>query len=36
MPVLDTLSRFEWLGPLLLRLVFGWFWLETGWGRCTT
>jgi len=31
--VLDTLSRFEWLGPLLLRLVFGWFWLETGWAK---
>ena len=31
--VLDTLSRFEWLGPLLLRLVFGYFWLETGWAK---
>ncbi|QIL19294.1 DoxX family protein [Thermomonas sp. HDW16] len=30
---LDILSRFEWLGPLLLRLVFGWFWLETGWAK---
>ena len=30
---LDKLSQFEWLGPLLLRLVFGWFWLETGWAK---
>lgn len=30
---LDTLSRYQWLGPLLLRLVFGWFWLETGWAK---
>ena len=30
---LDKLSRYEWLGPLLLRLVFGWFWLETGWAK---
>ena len=30
---LDTLSQYEWLGPLLLRLVFGWFWLETGWAN---
>lgn len=30
---LDVLSRLEWLGPLLLRLVFGWFWLETGWAK---
>ncbi len=30
---LDLLSRHEWLGPLLLRLVFGWFWLETGWAK---
>lgn len=31
--VLDVLSRHEWLGPLLLRVVFGWFWLETGWAK---
>ena len=31
--ILDTLARHEWLGPLLLRLVFGWFWLETGWAK---
>ena len=30
---LDRLSQHEWLGPLLLRLVFGWFWLETGWAK---
>ncbi len=30
---LDRLSQYEWLGPLLLRLVFGWFWLETGWAK---
>ena len=30
---LDTLSQYDWLGPLLLRLVFGWFWLETGWAK---
>ena len=29
----DALARHEWLGPLLLRLVFGWFWLETGWAK---
>jgi len=30
---LDKLRQYEWLGPLLLRLVFGWFWLETGWAK---
>ncbi len=30
---LAALSRYQWLGPLLLRLVFGWFWLETGWAK---
>ena len=30
---LDRLAHYEWLGPLLLRLVFGWFWLETGWAK---
>lgn len=30
---LDKLSQHEWLGSLLLRLVFGWFWLETGWAK---
>lgn len=27
------LREYAWLGPLLLRLVFGWFWLETGWAK---
>ena len=31
--ILDRLARHEWVGPLLLRLVFGWFWLETGWAK---
>jgi putative oxidoreductase len=30
---LAFLSRVQWLGPLLLRLVFGYFWLETGWAK---
>ena len=29
----DAAMRIEWLGPLLLRLVFGYFWLETGWAK---
>jgi putative oxidoreductase len=29
----DRLLAYEWLGPLLLRLVFGYFWLETGWAK---
>lgn len=28
-----AVNRQAWLGPLLLRLVFGWFWLETGWAK---
>lgn len=28
-----TLRNYAWLGPLPLRLVFGWFWLETGWAK---
>ena len=31
--LLAQLKRIEWLGPLLLRLVFGYFWLETGWAK---
>ena len=27
------LTRAEWLGPLVLRLVFGYFWAETGWAK---
>jgi putative oxidoreductase len=26
-------TRFDWLAPLLIRLVFGYFWLETGWAK---
>lgn len=29
----DRMRAYEWLGPLLLRLVFGYFWLETGWAK---
>ena len=32
-PLVAQLARIDWLGPLLLRLVFGWFWLETGWAK---
>lgn len=28
--LLDTLHAGRWLGPLVLRVVFGYFWLETG------
>jgi putative oxidoreductase len=28
--VLDVLHANRWLGPLVVRLVFGYFWLETG------
>ncbi|WP_109123530.1 DoxX family protein [Dyella sp. C11] len=28
--LLAGLHRFEWIGPLVVRLVFGYFWLETG------
>ncbi|WP_236585272.1 DoxX family protein [Dyella sp. EPa41] len=28
--LLAVLHRIEWLGPLVVRLVFGYFWLETG------
>ena len=31
--LLARLARIEWTGPLLLRLVFGYFWLETGWAK---
>jgi putative oxidoreductase len=31
--LLDTCARLRWLGPLVLRLGFGYFWLETGWGK---
>lgn len=28
--LLEGLHRVEWIGPLVVRLVFGYFWLETG------
>jgi putative oxidoreductase len=31
--ILSALTRIDWLGPLLVRLVFGYFWLETGWAK---
>lgn len=31
--VLRLLTRLHWLGPLVLRLFFGYFWLETGWAK---
>ena len=31
--VLRALTRVHWLGPLVLRLFFGYFWLETGWAK---
>lgn len=31
--LIDACTRLRWLGPLVLRLGFGYFWLETGWGK---
>lgn len=31
--LLQKLDAIEWLGPLTMRLVFGYFWLETGIGK---
>jgi putative oxidoreductase len=31
--ILELLNRFRWLAPLLVRLFFGYFWLETGWAK---
>lgn len=31
--ILGALTRIHWLGPLVLRLFFGYFWLETGWAK---
>ncbi|ANB16280.1 DoxX family protein [Dokdonella koreensis] len=31
--LLDVAASLRWLGPLLVRLVFGYFWLETGWAK---
>ncbi len=30
---LNIAKRLDWLAPLLIRLVFGYFWLETGWAK---
>lgn len=30
---LRLLTRFDWLAPLLVRIVFGYFWFETGWAK---
>lgn len=31
--LLDLTRRLDWLAPLVMRLVFGYFWLETGWAK---
>ncbi|MDG2523959.1 DoxX family protein [Stenotrophomonas sp. HITSZ_GD] len=31
--VLARLHALSWFGPLLVRCVFGYFWLETGWAK---
>ena len=31
--IIDACTRLRWLGPLVLRVFFGYFWLETGWGK---
>ena len=31
--LLACLDNLGWIGPLLVRLVFGYFWLETGWAK---
>jgi len=31
--IVRFLTRADWLGPLALRLVFGYFWAETGWAK---
>lgn len=30
---LPLAAQLDWLAPLLIRLVFGYFWLETGWAK---
>ena len=30
---LRLLHRLDWLAPLVVRLVFGYFWFETGWAK---
>ena len=31
--VLGLTVSLDWLAPLLIRLYFGYFWAETGWGK---
>ncbi len=31
--LLELASRLDWLAPLAIRLLFGYFWLETGWAK---
>jgi putative oxidoreductase len=31
--LVDLAERLSWLAPLLMRIVFGYFWLETGWAK---
>jgi putative oxidoreductase len=31
--VLRPLRHVEWLGPFIVRIFFGYFWLETGWAK---
>ena len=31
--LLTRCHKFAWLGPLLMRIFFGYFWLETGWTK---
>ncbi len=30
---LNFFSRIQWVGPLIVRLFFGYFWAETGWAK---
>jgi putative oxidoreductase len=31
--LLNFFARIQWLGPLVVRLFFGYFWAETGWAK---
>jgi putative oxidoreductase len=30
---LRSMNSLDWLAPLLMRIYFGYFWVETGWGK---
>jgi putative oxidoreductase len=30
---LGLMASLDWLAPLLMRIYFGYFWAETGWGK---